>query len=142
MYRYTKVEVGAASDSTLRYPVFGPLQLFFDQVKDLQSFDTMVRVAPGAAESQLTLGPITTAYLLLVTSDYPVMVRPNGVSATQYTLKSNSVAAPNVGSPLPNQCVFLISGTITSLYLAPIAGAVQTANVTVFAAGDPLNSYT
>ncbi len=141
-YRYSKAEIGVAYDSTLSYPITGPLKFYADQTKDLQSAEAFVRIAPGASEAQVSIAPVTNGYWICVLSDYPVLVRLNGVSATQYTMRGNNVAATNVGAPLPDQCVFLATIAVTSVYLAPISGAVQTANCKVIVTGDPLNPYT
>lgn len=140
-YRYTRVETGVAYDSTLNYPVFGPIKAYFDQVKDLQTFDTVIRIAPGAAQAQVSIAPVTTGYFLMILSDYPVQVAING-NSPQFILKSNNPPAVNVGSPLPPSCCLMLTGQVTSLYLTPITGAAQTANVTVLVTGDPTNSYT
>ena len=145
MYRYAKVEIAGASDSTLAYPTFGPYKAFMDQTKDRQVYSQTHLVAPTDPEFTVPLsGAVSTTYFTLVASDYPVLVRLVNSGTTQIQLRTNNVAATNVGSPLPDQCVFIITGTLPNAYLTltPIAGAVQTATVKVFATGDPLNPYT
>jgi hypothetical protein len=142
MYRYVKAEVGAAADSSLNDPVFGPLKIVADQTLDNESFATTIRVAPSASEAQVAIAPVTTGYFFALFSDYPVKVRLNGAMATQFTLKSNNVAAVSVGAPLPPQCCFMFNGEVTSVYLEPISSAAQTATVRIFVSGDPTSSYT
>ena len=145
MYRYAKVEIASASDSTLAYPTFGPYKAFMDQTKDRQVYSQVHLVNPTDTEFTVPISnAITTAYFTLVASDYPVMIRLVNAQTTQIQLRTNNVAATNVGSPLPDQCVFLLTGTLpgTFLTLAPISGAVQTANVKVYSSGDPTNPYT
>jgi hypothetical protein len=142
MYRYLKAETGVSADSTLTAPVFGPLKMVADQVQDLQEFSTTVRIVPGASEAPVAIAPVVNGYFIAVFSDYPVMVRLNGPSATQFTMKSNNVPIVNFGSPSPNMCIFMMTGTVTSLYLAPISGSQVTANVKVTVTGDPTNVYT
>jgi len=141
MYSYFKVEVGAASDSSLYDPVFGPRKVFLEQTKDQQDFVTVIRVGPAAAEAIVPMAPVVNGYRIYVASDYPVKLRLNGVSATQYILTSNNVAATNVGAPLPDACIFIATCSITSVYLAPITSAAQTANVKIFISGDPISAY-
>ncbi len=111
------------------------------QTADNKSVSILYRVGPSDAETQITIPGITTPYFLAVLSDYPVRVRLNGNSATQFTLVSNGAQATNVGAPLPDQCVFMMTGLVTSIYLQPIASAAQTANVKIILTGDPVSAY-
>lgn len=144
MYRYARVEVAAANDSTLTVPIFGPVRAFFDQTKDLQQYAQVHRV--NATDPEFTVpvsSLITNSYFVAIFSDYPVLLRFVGVSTAQVQLRSNNVAASNFGSPPPPQCVHLSTAGLVNQYLTltPIAGAVQTANVTVMVSGDPLSAY-
>jgi hypothetical protein len=140
MYSSVKVEVVAADDSSLEQVLFERAASFY-QTKDLESCSLTYRVGPSDAEAAVSIAPVTTGYRLVLLSDYPVLVRLNGVSETQFTLKSNNVPATNVGAPKPDQCFFAITGTVTALRLAPISGATETATVKVFCSGDPQSSY-
>jgi hypothetical protein len=142
MYRYVKAEVGAAADSSLNDPTFGPFRIVADQTLDLEQFTTTIRVAPGASEAQVAIAPVTTGYFIALFSDYPVKVRINGAMATQFTLKSNNVSAVSVGAPLPPQCFWCMTGEVTSVYLEPISSAASTATVRIVVTGDPTSSYT
>ena len=73
-----------------------------------------------------------------------MLVRLISGTTTQIQLKTNNVATTNVGAPLPDQCVFVMTALLPNTYLTltPISGAAQTANVKIFASGDPLNAYT
>lgn len=140
-YRTTQVRTIVADDSSLD-------QVDYDrdsnvwQTKDLQVYHGQVRIAPGAADSQISIAPVTQGYFVDIRSDYPVMIRLNGVSSTQLTMASNNTAPTNLGAPLPDQCVFVATVKVTSIYIAPIAGATQTANVRIAVTGDPQNAYT
>ena len=84
---------------------------------------------------------MVNGYFIDIRSDYPVMIRLNGNTATQLTMKSNGVTPTNLGAPLPDQCVFVANVAVTSLYIAPISGATQTATVRIAISGDPTNAY-
>lgn len=142
MWRQLSVEVGVSVDSSFTSPLFGPAKVVCYQQKDNQEFHTRATVAPGATETAIAIAPVTQGYFFCLFSDYPVLVRLNGPSATQFTLNTNNVAATNVGSPLPNQCCLILTGQVSSVRLAPIASAQQTANVTIVVTGDPTNAYT
>ncbi len=139
-YRQTVIRTVVADDSNLSQVDYDRTATL-NQTRDLQVFHTVKRVAVSDAETQVAIAPVTTGYLVDIRSDYPVMVRFNGPSATQFTLKGNNVSPTNIGAPLPDQCVFVASMTVTSIYVAPITGAAQTANVKVCVTGDPVSSY-
>lgn len=139
-FRTTTVRTVIADDATLDQVDYDRDATVY-QVKDLQVFHTVKRIAPGVAEAQVPIAPITTGYFIDIRSDYPVMVRLNGVGATQFTLTSNSVSPTNLGAPLPDQCVFVANMQVTSIYLQPISGAGQTANVRIAITGDPQSAY-
>jgi len=141
MYRSITVEAVASVDSSLTQPIFGPLRMTAYQSLDKKADPIYTQVGPSDAEAALSLN-VTNGYAVAIFSDYPIMVRLNGVSSTQFTMHSNNVAAVNAGSPLPAQCCFVATVTVTSIRLAPISGATQTANVAVLVTGDPTNSYT
>lgn len=139
-YRSTQVSTVVAGDSNLRPKMFdGSASIY--QGADLKVFTGFVQVAPADAEALIPITPVVNGYFIHLQSDYPVQVRINGVSATQFVMHSNNVASTNVGSPLPPQCVFLMTAAITSLRLAPITAAAQTANVLISVTGDPSSSY-
>lgn len=112
-----------------------------DQTQDLQVFHTSKTVGPADAEAIVPIAPVVNGYYIEVRSDYPVLLRINGVSATQYQMTSNNVQAVNVGSPIPDKCIYTATIRVTSLYLAPITGAQQAAKVKVLVTGDPTSSY-
>ena len=140
-YRTTSVRTIVADDSSLDQVDYDRDSTIW-QTKDLQVIHPTIRIAPGAAEGPVSLGAITQGYFVDIRSDYPIMLRLNGVSATQFTMATNNTAPTNLGAPLPDQCVFIATVKLTSLYLAPIAGATQTANVRICITADPLNAYT
>lgn len=139
-YRSTQVRTVVADDSTLEQVDYDRTATVY-QTKDLQVFHTTVRVAPGAADTQVPIAPIAQGYFVDIRSDYPVKVRLNGSSATQLTLTSNSVSPVSNGAPLPDQCVFVATAQVTSIYVQPISGATQTANVRIAVTGDPVSAY-
>lgn len=140
MYRQTLLHTVVSDDSN-QTQIQYDRQCVLNQTKDLQFFQTVKRINVSDAEAQVPIAPVTNAYFLEIRSDYPVMVRLNGASATQFTLKSNNVQPVNVGAPLPDNCVLCITALVTSVYLAPISGATQVANVKVTCSGDPTSSY-
>lgn len=140
-YREFQVSVTVADDSN-KSAVSFDRSAFVYQTKDLESVTQSFRVAPADAEFQVSMGQVGTAYGWALYCDYPVLVRLNGVSATQFTMHTNNVPATNSGAPLPPQCVAINNFEITSIRVAPISGAAQTANCWFVATGDPANAYT
>ncbi|HJU24188.1 MAG TPA: hypothetical protein VJ891_16920 [Casimicrobiaceae bacterium] len=140
-YRVTQIHTVIADDSNLNGVEWDHDASFY-QTLDQQVFSTKKRVQPGDPEVQIVLGPITSGCFIEIRTDYPVMVRLNGAGATQFTMKSNNTPPTNVGAQPPDQCIFAADIVVTSLYLAPIAGAQQTANVKIAVTGDPTNPYT
>ena len=141
-HRLLKLSVTGATDPTLSQLIFGPAAIDAYQNLDNTFFSGRKVVNSTDAEAQLVLGPVANAYFLAVLSDYPVLVRLNSPTGTQFTLKAQKVPAVNVGSAPPIKCAFVLTGLVTALYLAPIPGATGVANVLVFATGDPSASYT
>lgn len=141
MYRLIQVRAVVADDGNLFGKTFDRSATLF-QTRDLEATAPALRVAPGAAEAQVNLGALSTGYAIALFADYPVKVRLNGPSATQFTLRSNSTPPVNQGAPLPPQCVFVATMDVSSLYVEPIASATQTASVWLVVTGDPTNSYT
>jgi hypothetical protein len=139
-YRITTVRTVVADDSTLDQVDYDRDTTVY-QSKDLQVFHTVKRVAPADAEAQVSIAPVSAGYFIDIRSDYPVLVRINGASATQFTMKSNGVSPVNLGAPLPDQCVFVATMTVTRIDIAPISGATQVANVRICVTGDPQNVY-
>lgn len=140
-YREFQVAVTVADDSN-KSSVSFDRSAFIYQTKDRESVNQSFVVAPGDAEFVVSMGQVTLAYAWAVFTDYPVLIRPNGVSATQFTMHTNNVPATNSGAPVPPQCIALNTFELTSLRIAPITGAGQTANVWFVAIGDPSNAYT
>lgn len=138
-YRLFEISAIVASDSNQTDASSASAVL--SKTVDNETCDVRIRVAPADAEAAITLGTLTTAYGIMVFSDYPILVRPNGASATQFTTTSCNVPATNVGAPLPYSCFFGGTFQCTSLRVAPISGAAQTANVRIIASGDPTSSY-
>lgn len=141
MYRQTSSETVVAEDSNLEAITY-ERKVFIYQTKDNLTFTGRVRIAPSASQAGVAITPVTTGYYYKITSDYPIMFRINSSTGTQFTMHTNNVSATNVGSPAPHQC--LAEGTVgvTEIYLQPISGATQTANVDVVVSGDPQNAYT
>lgn len=139
-YRTTQVRTVVADDQTLDQVDYDRQTTIY-QTKDLQVCHVTKRVAPADAETQVSIAPVTTGYFLDIRSDYPVLVRINGASATQFTMKSNGVSPVNLGAPLPDQCIFVASVLVTRIDIAPISGATQTANVRLCVVGDPISAY-
>lgn len=139
-YRTTQIRTIVADDQTLDQIDYDRQTTVY-QTKDLEVFHSTVRVAPSDAEAQISLAPVSTGYFLDIRSDYPVLVRINGNTATQFTMRSNGVSPVNLGAPLPDQCIYVATINITSLYIAPISGATQTATVRIAVTGDPQSSY-
>jgi len=140
MYRTTTIQVQAGDDSNLQSKLFDRAATFF-QTKDLETASVMLRVAPGAADAAVSLAPVSTAYFVAIFSDYPVMYRLGASNATQQTMVSNGQPVVNNGAPAPDQCCLISTSLVSSLYIQPIAGAAQTANVRIFVSGDPASSY-
>lgn len=139
-YRTATLNFKAGDSSSLDAVLFDRLSTFY-QTKDLETFSTFVRIGTADAETTIAIAPVTTGYFIALFSDYPIKVRLNGASETQFTMKSNNVTPVSTGAPAPDQCVLLFTGTITAVRLEPISGAAQTANVKIFISGDPANSY-
>lgn len=139
-YRTTTVRTVIADDSSLSQIDYDREAAVY-QTKDLQVAHPVVRIAPGASEAQISIAPVTQGYFVDIRSDYPVMVRLNGGGATQFTMASNNCSPVNLGAPLPDQCVFVANVKVTSIYIAPIANATQTANVRIAVSGDPTSAY-
>lgn len=139
-YRTTQVRTIIADDQTLDQVDYDRQTTVY-QTKDLQVFHVTKRVAPADAEAQVVIAPVVAGYFVDIRSDYPILVRFNGASNTQYTLKSNGVSPTNLGAPLPDQCVFVATMTVTRIDIAPISGAQQTATVRIAVSGDPTSPY-
>lgn len=142
LFSLFKVSVDVADDSSLAEPLAHGAATV-TQNRDNKSFVNKYQVFPGQSEQLIDFSTtLTLGYRWAIFSDYPILIRANGPSATQLTLASGNVAATNVGAPLPYQCVHVSTSQITSLRLAPIVGASQLANVKVIIIGDPTNAYT
>ncbi len=139
-YRTTTVRTVIADDSTLDQVDYDRSSNVY-QAKDLIVFHTTMRVAVGASEVLVPIAPVTQGYFLDIRSDYPVMVRLNDVSGTQFTMATNNSSPVNLGAPLPDQCVFVANIKISSIRIEPIAGATQTATVRIAVSGDPQSAY-
>ncbi len=139
-YRRIDAEVVVADDSSQDQIAYRR-RITTWQTADNEVFQAVVRVVPGAADTQVPIAPITTGYGIAIFSDYPVKVRINGVGATQLTMSPGAVSPTYLGAPTPDQCCYIATVQVTSLYLEPIAGAAQTANVRIVITGDPTNAY-
>jgi len=139
-YRTTQVRTIVADDQTLDQVDYDRDTTVY-QTKDLIVFHGTTRIAPGASDTQIPITPVVNGYFIDIRSDYPVMIRLNGNTATQLTMKSNGVSPTSLGAPLPDQCVFVANVAVTSLYIAPISGATQTATVRIAISGDPQSAY-
>ena len=138
-YRLLEARAVVASDSNQSDA--SQVSASLTQTADNETVDLKIRVAPTDADTQIALGTIATAYAVLIFSDYPVKVRLNGSSATQLTLTSSVPPVTNVGAPSPPNCVLVITAQVTSLYIAPISSAAETACVRIIASGDPTSAY-
>lgn len=139
-YRRTVLHTMVGDDSNLSNVDYDRTAVV-DQSQDQQVFHTSKTVNPADTDSLLPIAPVVNGYYVEIRSDYPILFRINGASATQYTMKSNNVQPVNVGSPVPDRCVYSATVACTSVYLAPIAGATQAAKVKVLVVGDPINPY-
>ena len=139
-YRKTVIHTMVGDDSNLTN-VDWDRTAVIDQSQDQEVFHTSQNVNPGDAEVQVPIGPVTMGYYVEVRSDYPIMLRINGNSATQLTFKNNNVQPVNVGAPTPDRCFYAATVTVTSVYVAPITGATQTAKIKVLVTGDPTSAY-
>jgi len=140
-YREFQVSVTVADDSN-KSSVSFDRQAFIYQTKDLEAGGPpVIRIGPADAEAQVSIAPVTTAYGVAVMSDYPVRLRFNSPSGTQFIMHTNSVPATNSGAPYPPQCCFIATAEITSIYVQPIANAARVATVWLTAVGDPESAY-
>lgn len=144
-YRLTTLQTVVADDSELTRKFYdGTAQV--EQVLDLEIVTKVVRVAPGASDAAVDLTPVSQGYYFEIRSDYPVKYRVIGsgsaAAATQQTLIGQGVQIVSRGAPLPDKCLAFGAQLVSSIYLEPISGATQTANVTVIVTGDPVSSYT
>lgn len=144
-YRLTTLSTVVADDSELTRKFYeGTCQV--DQVLDNEVVTKIVRVAPGASDAAVDLTPISQGYYYEIRSDYPVKYRVIGsgsaAAATQQTLIGQGISIVSRGAPLPDKCFAAGSQLVSSIYLEPISGATQTANVTIVLSGDPTSAYT
>ncbi len=144
-YRLTTIRTIVADDSEMTRKYYDGTAVLY-QTLDKETVVKLVRVGTSDADAAVDLTPLTTAKYIEIRSDYPVKYRWIGSgsasAATQMTLVGQGVPATNQGAPLPDKCIAIITGNVTSLYLQPISGAAQTANVTVISSGDPISDYT
>lgn len=140
-YREFQVSVVVADDSTKSSKSFDR-QAYIYQTKDLESVSPTIRVLPGDSEAQISLGTISLGYAFSILTDYPIRVRLNGASATQFVMHTNGVPVVNTGAPLPPQCVFMGNIEVSRIDVQPIVGAERVANVWICVTGDPANAYT
>lgn len=141
MYSLFELSVVGA-DSSQQTEIAGQGSASIEQVLDQKCFSNKILVVPGAAQVQVDFSSsLTTGYRWAILSDYPIMFRVNGVAATQETMQSGSVAPTNTGAPAPYSCFAAATTQLTSLYVQPIAGAAQTANVKIIILGDPVSVY-
>lgn len=140
-YRKTVLHTQVGDDSNLQNDDWDR-RLVIDQSQDQQVFVGRRTVLPGDADTLIPITPVVNGYYYEIRSDYPVMFRINGNTATQQTMKSNNVQPVNVGAPTPDRCFAAATAAVTSIYIAPISGAQQAAKVKILVVGDPTNSYT
>lgn len=144
-YRLTTLQTVVADDSELTRKYYdGTCQV--SQTLDKEVVTRLVRVGPSDVDTAVDLSPISQGYSYEIRSDYPVKYRVIGsgsaVAATQHTLIGQGAAIVPQGAPLPDKCFAAGTQLVSSIYLEPISGAAQTANVTVIVTGDPVSSYT
>jgi hypothetical protein len=139
-YRLIELHVAVGDDSSLQAVEFNR-STTLTQVNDLITASPTMKILPGASQAQVLLGSLVQGYSCWVFSDYPVLVRFNGASSTQFQTTSNGIPATNIGAPLPPACVIGGGFLMSSLYIAPIANAAQTATCWIVATGDPQSAY-
>lgn len=139
-YRKTVLHTMVGDDSNLSN-VDWDRTAVLDQSQDQQVFHVSKTVNPTDAEAQVSIAPVVAGYYIEVRSDYPVLVRLNGNTATQLTMRTNNVQPVNIGAPTPDRCLYAATVSVTSLYLAPITGATQAAKVKILVTGDPISAY-
>ena len=140
-YRMTTIATVVADDSELGRKYYdGKAQVY--QTLDQKVVTKVVRVGTGDAEAAVDITPITSGKCIQVLSDYPIKLRLNGAAETQFVGIGQGVKVTNQGSPVPDKCIFYLTCNVTSVRLAPITSATQTANVTVIVTGDPISDYT
>lgn len=139
-YRASKLYTVVADDSTLSDKLYERTISAY-QTLDQETYIGGLVVSSSASETQVTLGTLSTAYFIQISSDYPVRLRFNSAMGTQFTLSSTNVAAVNQGAPIPDKCFFSATMQVTSLYIQPIASATQSANVKILGTGDPVSVY-
>ena len=141
-YRLVEVHAVVGDDSNLQQVAFDRTATVW-QTADLEVAPLTFRVAPAdAADVSIPLGTIAQGYAIHLFSDYPILVRFNSNTGTQFTLTSSNTPATNVGAPLPDSCYIGGNFKVTALYVSPISGASQTATCRVVCTGDPANAYT
>lgn len=140
-YRKTVLHTQVGDDSNLQNLEWDR-RLVVDQTQDQQVFVGGRTVNTSDADTLIAIAPVTNGYYVEIRSDYPVMVRINGNTATQLTMKNNNVQPVNVGAPTPDRCFYAATVAVTSIYIAPISGAQQAAKVKILVVGDPTNAYT
>lgn len=140
-YRLFEIHTAVGDDSTLSNELFDRFATL-EQTNDLIGAPATARIAPAAAEVTIGLGTLVQGYAIAIYSDYPVLIRLNGAGATQYQMTSSNPPVTNVGAPLPAACCFVATILVSSVRIAPIASAAQTANVWLVATGDPASVYT
>lgn len=138
MFRETRIILQTGDDAGTLARL---LDQTLDQALDLKQALAQVSVNPSDTEFAIATN-ISNVYNCTIASSYPILVRFNGDSATQFQLTSNSVAEQNIGSTPVYTCVAVLPFKITSLKLAPIAGATQVAQVKIIMTGDPAVAYT
>lgn len=139
-YRKRRLDITVATDASLTQVFADYEKVVGEQTNDNAVFNRVYQVGPADQELLIPSG-ITNAYSVTVLSDYPVRLRMNSSSGSQFTMKSAYVGLPNVYSAKPYSCVFTADMLVTSLYIAPISGSAQTANVAVLLTGDPSAPY-
>lgn len=140
MYRLLEVRTVVADDSSLINKAFERSAVIWKTV-DLESASPTLRVGTSDAEATVSLGSVSTGKFIAVYSDYPIRLRLNGASETQFTLNTGDVPVTNNGAPTPPKCFFGGNFDVTSLRVQPISGATQTANVWVVVTGDSISAY-
>ena len=139
-YRLLEMRARVGDDSSLD-PASFDVSCALSKSLDLEECCPKLRVGPADSQAQVSLGTITQGYAVAVFSDYPVIVRFNGSGGTALQLTSCNVSAVSYGAPLPYNCALVMTAKVTSVWLEPISGATQTANVRIAVTGDPVSAY-
>lgn len=139
-FRQIEARTVVADDSNQQQVSFDR-SVSLKRTEDNEVYVGTLRIGAADSEATIALGTITTGYAISLYSDYPIRVRLNGASETQFVMTSSNTPVTNFGAPAPSNCCFVATVQVTSLRLQPINDAAQTATVHVAVTGDPTSAY-